>query len=509
MCTTSLKVPAKHPTRSLAHVLPAIVRAAEATLFPQEKDFPRDSIWSFRITGEYISLDAAYLAACEAAFEILGQQNPENLRPFIAQLRSSRTHTANSLLLAAYEEGGEQFAEEAMALLCAEPARLHCGYHDSSHWISRCLIEKLSPHCAAETFQTLEAVLTDYVTEYERSEDGAEIRGRTSFTLLSALPAERCSARTSERLADLETKFGKPDHAPQGIRSFTVVSPVPEEKAKDLSDEEWLAAIEVYRGVGHHSDWEHPELGGEQEFAGMMQNFVKREPERFARLALRFPPDIDSCYWMNVLYGLREAVMPSTLKIEVARKVFNSDDEACLKPAAELLSRITDEFLPPDAIAFLARLATEHPDPDRELWRAEREGETAYFGGDILTCGINTVRGRVAEQLRNLLITDRRYLDAFLPTIERIIRDPNISVRACAVSTLFGVALHDEELAISLFHALSETDDLFVARTTPKISSAADFLHIWRRCVSISKGCCIPRAPRFAKPEGVLRLLLG
>ena len=37
----------------------------------------------------------------------------------------------------------------------------------------------------------------------------------------------------------------------------------------------------------------------------MMQNFVKREPERFARLSLRFPTDINSCYWMNVLYGLR------------------------------------------------------------------------------------------------------------------------------------------------------------------------------------------------------------
>ncbi len=449
----------KAPHGFLTHVLPSVVRAVEATLFPQEKDFPRDSIWSFRITGGYISLDAAYLGACEAAFEILGQQNPDSLRPFIALLHASRTHTANSLLLRTYADGGEQFAEEAMALFCAEPARLHCGYHDSSHWISRCLIEKLSPHCSAETFKTLEVVLSEYSTDYERSEDGARIRGRSNFTLLSALPPVRRSARTSECLAELETKFGKPDSAPQGIRSYTVVSPVPEEAAKDMSDDDWLATIAKYRGVGHHRDWEHPELGGEQEFAGMMQNFVKREPERFARLALRFPPDIASCYWMNVLYGLKDTTIASALKIEVTRRVFDSDDEACLKPAADLLSRITDEFLPPDAIEFLVRLATEHPDPDRELWRAEKEGETAYFGGDILTCGINTVRGRVAEELRNLLITDRRYLDTFLPTIERLVRDPSISVRACAVSTLFGVALYDEDLGVSLFHTLSETDD--------------------------------------------------
>lgn len=291
----------KAPHAFLTHVLPAVVRAVEATLFPQENEFPRDSIWSFRITGQYISLDAAYLGACEAAFEILGQQNPDSLRPFIASLRASRTHTANGLLLGAYADGGKQFAEEAMALLCAEPGRLHCGYSDSSHWISRCLIEQLSPHCTAETFEALEAILIDYVTDYERGEDSAEIRGRASFTLLSALPPRRRAGRTSERLTELEAKFGKPDSAPQGIRCYTVVSPVPEEEAKDMSDDGWLATIAKYRGVGHHRDWEHPELGGEQEFAGMMQDFVKREPERFARLALRFPPDIDACYWMNVL----------------------------------------------------------------------------------------------------------------------------------------------------------------------------------------------------------------
>ena len=483
----------KAPHTFLTHVLPSVVRAVEATLFPQERDFPRDSIWSFRITGEYISLDAAYLGACEAAFEILGQQNPDSLRSFITLLRASRTHTANSLLLRAYADGGELFAEEAMALLCAEPARLHCGYHDSSHWTSKCLIEKLSPHCSAETFQALEAILSEYRTDYERSEEGARIRGRSNVTLLSALPPARRSARTSERLVELETKFGKSDSAPRGIRCYTVVSPVPEEEAKDMSDDDWLATIAKYRGVGHHSDWEHPERGGEQQFAGMMQNFVKREPERFARLSLRFPTDINSCYWMNALYGLKEAAIPSAIKIEVTRRVFNLDDEACLKPAAELLSRITDEFLPPDAIEFLVRLATEHSDPDREMWRAEKEGQTAYFGGDILTCGINTVRGRVAEELRNLLITDHRYLNVFLPTIEHLVRDPSISVRACVVSTLLGVAVHDVDLALAQFNALVKTDDALLAT-----HYAEDFI---RRGLSTHMAAMRPHIERMLRSE--------
>lgn len=452
----------KVPEVFLTHVLPSLVRAVEATLCPDDKDLPLDSIWTFRFKGEYISLCEAYPGACEAAFERLGQQNPGSLRPFIDLLRASRTNTANGLLLTAYTECGEQMADEAIALLCAEPTRLHCGYSDSSHWISRCLIEKLSPLCSAETFQDLESLLVSYISDYERREDNFEIRGRASFTLVSALPPERCSRSTSECLAKLEAKFGTPDSAPRGFRCYTVVSPVDEEEAQDMSDDDWLASIAEYRGVGRHRDWEHPEIGGEQEFASMMQNFVKREPERFARLALRFPPDINPCYWMNILYGLMDSSIPTPLKLEVTRRVYWSEDEACVKAAADLLSGITDEFLPPDAIAFLVRLATAHPDPERELWRPEKEGETAYFNGDILTCGINTVRGRVAQKLRNLLITDRRYLDAFLPAIDHLVRDPNISVRACTVSTLFGVALYDEELAVSLFYVLTETDDVLL-----------------------------------------------
>jgi hypothetical protein len=229
-----------------------------------------------------------------------------------------------------------------------------------------------------------------------------------------------------------------------------------------MSDTDWLAAMAEYRGVGHHRDWAHPEIGGEQELAGMMQKFVERQPERFAKLALRFPPGTDSSYLMNVLYGLKEAAIPAALKLEVVRKVFDLDDQGCLNAAADLLSKIVGEFLPQDAIDFLIRLA-QHPNPDRELWRAEKEGEIAYFSGDILTCGINTVRGRTAEAIRDLLFTDRRYLDAFLTTIERLVWDPSISVRACAASTLLAVAVHDADKALSLFNTLSETEDALLA----------------------------------------------
>jgi hypothetical protein len=489
------------PQAFLAHVLPSVVRAAEAATHQQEEDFSRDSIWPFRMGGEYISLDTAYLSACEAAVEIIAKQEAERLRPFLALLRGSRTYTANGLLLRAYAGAGEKFAEEAMTLLCAEPARLHCGYSDSSHWISKCLIEECSAHCSAETFALLEVVLSGYSTDYEGSEDGAEIRGRTSFTLLSALAPLRRSEKARERIAELAARFHAPDSAPTGIRSYSVVSPVAEEAAKEMSDDEWLAAILKYRGVGHHRDWEHPEIGGEQELAGMMQKFVEREPERFAKLTLRFPPGTDSSYLMNVLYGLKEATISGALKVDVARKVFDLNDEACLIAAADLLSKIVGEFLPQDAIAFLARSATEHSNPDRELWRAEKEGEVAYYGGDILTCGINTVRGRSAE----------RFGICFSPTdiiSTRFFRLSNASsailMSRCAHALLqrcWGLLSTTLTKLCRFSIRLRKPTTRCSPRTLPKISFAVVWANTWRRYGHTSKGCCAPSKPKSDKPE--------
>jgi len=97
----------KAPHAFLTQILPAIVRAAEATVCQQENDLPRDAIWSFRVASEYVSLNVAYVSACEAAFKILAEENVDSLCPFIATLVGSRTYTANSLLLACYLEGGD------------------------------------------------------------------------------------------------------------------------------------------------------------------------------------------------------------------------------------------------------------------------------------------------------------------------------------------------------------------------------------------------------------------
>jgi len=443
------------PLAFLEHVLPAILRIATAFAYGEDpEEFRRDRVWPSRYVGRHIGLSEAYLGACEAALELVGQQSPEALRPFISQLRSHSLYTANHLLLFAYLSNPAVFADEAVRILADEPKRLSCGYSDNSYWRSRQIIEKCSSHCSEEAFRALEAVLGAFVPPYERTKEGRRLRGHASYNLASALAEERRGTFAKARLAELQGKFKRPDGPPQGIRSYTVVSPIEEEAAQHMTDEQWLRAIAKYDTEERTYNFEHPERGGAWELAGMLQKFAKEQPERFARLALQFPDDSEPSYFSNILRGLKETAIPSEMKLAVARRVFGLGHHDCLCTALDLLRSLTDIELPDDAIHLIKRSA-EHSDPVAEIW----DGERPFYGGCILTHGINTVRGHAAEAVRDLVFDNSRYLVIFSETIERLTADPSLSVRSCVATSIAAVARHDAPLALRLMGRLLDTDD--------------------------------------------------
>jgi hypothetical protein len=441
------------PKGFLEQVLPAILRASQAFADERSDGLPRDRIWPSRHRSKYICLEEAYLSACESAFEALGKDEPEALRPFIALLKKNRLYIANHLLLSAYLSAPEVFANEAMSLLAHDAARLQCGFSDSPFWLSRIVIEKCSPHCSKEIFRRVENTVAGFSTSYERSKQGFRYRGYTAYTLALALAPGRRSAETAARLAEWQRKFAEPAGHPHGIRSYSVVSPISKEAAEHMSDEQWLQAIAKYKTDRHSYDWEHPERGGAAELAGLLQNFVKKEPERFARLAVQFPKGTNPSYFMNVLYGLKDALVGPQLKLEVARRVFELDDTACLMAALDILASVEEILLPEDAVQFIRRMATEYPNP-------EPSGEEEK---DPLFRGINSVRGHGVEAIRDLVLHDEAYLRIFASDIERCVRDPSLAVRACAASTIMAVAVHDTPWAMALFKQLLKADDKLLA----------------------------------------------
>ena len=447
----------KAPEAFARHVLPVVLKIADEAASRTEDAAPKhDAVWPIILfDSEYPSMDQACRNAITTAVEKLAVAKADSIGDIHAELRNRDTYMANFLLLRAYTAGAECFANVAVTELCNNTWRFECGYSDSPYWIAMQLIKAVAPLCSDENRARLEQAILHYTPEYERTQYGYQSRGHASFVLLSGIPAEFRSRNAQIRYAELERKFKVAESPPQGIQSYAVGSPIAKTAAEKMTDEHWLKAIQSYDSEERKRRWENPGKGGALELARMLQDFVKKEPERFARLSLRFPAGTHPDYIGHTLGGLKETDVSTELKLKLCRKAYDEYPEACGQEVADMLGAI-EEPLPDDAVQMLHWLATEHPDPEREMWNEQATGGTLYYRGDILFHSINTVRGRAAGAIRDLIQRDTSYIQRFRPTVERLVNDNSAAVRACAASTLLVIVGHDSQFALGQFLRLVE-----------------------------------------------------
>ena len=450
------------PDVFVEHVLPVVLEISDSTL-TGDKPPKYDAVWSVLIAPqEHLSGEHACLAALARALAKLAREDSADLHDVISDLRRRDTHVSNHLLLALYAGGGARYANETSMLLCDEPWRFECGFSNSRHWCARETIRAVFPHCTAENRESLEAAILQYVPPDERTSYGYEESGRAQFALLSAIPEELRSLRAKARFMELERKFGKPEGEPQGVVGGLVESPIENSAADKMTDDQWLRAIVKYPSEDRMHFSAEGVTGGAWQLAQVLERRASEEPNRFARLGLRFPVDANPIYLERTLAGLTSATAASDLKLQVCRRAFAESRGHCGRSIADVLGNIEDP-LPGDAIEMLHWLATEHDDPAVELWRQDAGGGQKYYGGDIHGAGINTTRGRAVIAVRDLILRDVAYVESFRPTLDRMIRDPSASVLSCVAGTLRAVAYHDHALGMSLFLGLNLSEDRLLA----------------------------------------------
>ena len=453
---------AKHaPAVFVEHVLPVVLEISDSALIGGTPP-KRDAVWPLLVKTDYPGGEEACLLELAGALATLARDGTADLRDVIPDLRRRDTHVANHLLLALYTGGAARHADEATALLCDEPWRFQCGFSDSRHWCAMEAIRAVVPHCTAENRERLEMVILGYVHPYERTKSGFKRIGWARFALLSAISSELRSAHANTHFEELERKFGEPEGEPRGPAGGVVKSPIKKDTADKMTDDQWLRAIVKY----HSEEWgrflRDEVTGGAWQLAQVLEERAKEEPERFARLGLRFPADTNPVYLERTLSALEKTPIASDLKLQVCRKAFTESCGPCGRSIADVLGNIEDP-LPDDAVQMLHRLATEHEDPDREAWQEDAGSGKPYYGGDIHFNGINTTRGRAADAIRDLIFSDATYIDRFRPTLDQMVRDRSAAVLSCVAGTLRAVACHDPALGISLFRNMDLPEDRLLA----------------------------------------------
>lgn len=445
------------PAQFAEHLLPVVLEISDFAQIPGEPP-KRDIVWKWISDTHYPTVELACLVALAEALSKLAKEGLEDLRGAIPDLRNRDTYVANFLLLALYGGGAPHCADEAISLLCVEPWRFECGTVESPYWYAMETIRRIVSHCTDESRKKIQARILGYVPRFEREVTGHTFHGSGQFALLSAIPeALRCT-RAKARFAELQRKFGEPPGAPERAEAVLLSSPIPEAATQQMTDDQWLGAIERYCSEFSSQSLRGEPIGGAVELARMLEERAKEEPVRFAHLALRFPPRAHPVYLERTLAALKNAESSTELKLQVARKAFEESLGPCGMAIADMLGNIGDR-LPDDAVQMLHSLATEIDGPTGEPRREVLVEGILDPGREIHTIGINSIRGRAAGAIEKLIRGDEEYIDRFHATLETMIRDPSVAVRSCVAGTLRAVALHDSARSISLLQRMDLSDD--------------------------------------------------
>ena len=486
---------ARHaPAVFVEHVLPVVLEISDSALSSNTPP-KHDAVWPILTKTDHPGGGEACLPELAGALATLAREGATDLRDVIADLRRRDTHVANHLLLALYTGGAARYADEAAALLCGEPWRFQCGFSDSPHWCAMEAIRAVVPHCTTENRGRLERVILHYVHPYERTKDGYKRIGWARFALLSAIPPELRSASANAHFEELKRKFGKPQGEPRTMAASWVGPPIKKTATDKMTDDQWLRAIKKYRSEDWGRFLQNEVTGGARQLAQAFGERVKEEPERFARLSLRFSADANPAYLEQALSALKEAPIASDLKLQVCRKAFAESRGPCGRFIADVLGNIENP-LPDDAVRMLHQLATEHEDPGREARQEDAGNGQPYYGGDILTNGINTTRGRAADAIGDLILSDAACIERFRPTLDRMIQDRSAAVLSCVVGALRAVSCHDPVLGMSLFQGMNLSEDRLLA--TPHV---CDFINGHLRDGFPELRPIIERMLRSSEPE--------
>jgi hypothetical protein len=235
------------PLSFVKELLPFILALAQG-LMDQEGAPPwRDPIWLTRYHDGAHSTADILLAAMVAALQALAVDQPEAFDLVARELRGSDAETAQYLLVRSYAANGERYADEAVEYLLERPARLQTGYVTNYHWATRQLLEAVTPHCSDEHLAKLEELILGYYSQWEQSETGRDWRGDAQQTLLEGIAPSRRSPAVEERLEELREKFSRDSvELPPSVMGGFMQSPIPEEEAVQMTDQEWLDAITRY-----------------------------------------------------------------------------------------------------------------------------------------------------------------------------------------------------------------------------------------------------------------------
>jgi hypothetical protein len=463
------KIGAGAPQAYLDLLLPWILEIADATTRPGEHKY--DS-FSARWPGEPSKLTDALVAGVDRALHALADADAAALNRWREVLTAAKSETANFLLLRLGVAAPVELGPEVAETLIKEPSRLQAAIGSDYHWAAREFVGATSPSLPGELCAALQSVILDYYPEWELTTKGQAARGQAQWKLLSAFPESALTEESKRRLRELRHKFGDASPTPpEPIVVSRIGSPIPEDVADRVTDEQWLSALRKYGSDEVHWDKPLDRAGGLHQLAQTLFARTLVEPQRFAALALRFPDDVPSPYMDDVLRGLAETSVEVPLDdvLAMCARAHALPKHPCGRWISDVIGKRAHEELPEEALRLVSWYATNAADP-ASVSRPLR-GDGMSEADLIDSHALNSDRSRALLAIADLVRANPDRLEALRPSIEAGAADPIDAVRAATAEALLSSLSRDREFVASTLRSMltSMPDALLASRAVARL----------------------------------------
>ncbi|GAA0970761.1 hypothetical protein GCM10009555_020210 [Acrocarpospora macrocephala] len=440
------------PHSFVSEVLPFVIEVARATARPSTTDpFPCGR-WAYMAIGSKTTAATLY-AGLDQALRTLATSDPLMTENALSQLADAPIQELQILAAGIYSTINQP--DRAMQWLLSDTGNLNLGW-PGNRWASRQVIEAASPGCTDDMIRRLSDTLLVHYPAWELQRQRGEYStwGWSQYELLSAIAPPRRDGQVRRRVAGWERKFPGPI---SGRPSPTVVigtvrSPISEDAASHMTDEQWRRALIKYTRARHER---RIGVGGAYELAQVLARRAESDPERFFALALTLDSEL-SDYLMAILDKTAPLLDEERLAVLILRAF-----QLVGSPASETICRAIQAApsrVHPVLIDVLDRIARDpHPESDTALEREDAEA--------ILTAGMNSTRGQAGLALAALLFQGDRHLVAATPIITSLATDSVLAVRACAAEAVRAMMHHDKDTALDLAEQLLSHPDVRVHNT--------------------------------------------
>jgi hypothetical protein len=445
-----------------------------------------DRVWPWLTLAFMHDNKASLLDALADSMATLAKDVPEKLDELTKDADGLPHRNFAFLLLSAWSGNPQRYANRIVDYLLADVHRLSLGF---GMWgsgngiaaVTRTAIAAAAPHCSKDQLQRLEHTILKFFPPIER-EDPRRL-GYTQSLLLHALSEERMAENTRKRMQELDRKFPKIDFSLPSSSTLggPVQSPIPSDATRKMNDDQWISAMREYSEDDPRERLASNFLkGGASELANRLEAEAKLQKERFSALVLKLGSEIPRVYFDALIRALvaRDnessdidgeihkplAELASDFLLPAIRHIHKLPGHPCGRWLCSSISKIAHRDLPDDILEMVSFYALNGEQPTES-----GEQEKTYFGGDLVTYGINTTRGAAAEALGNLLLADSKRWTKIEEGVRAVTADRAWSVRAVAVSCLTALLNVDRNLAVELFLKIAKESrpvigSLFVER---------------------------------------------